>query len=91
MFLSVDRRAGSAGRGSREMVSRVKETRPARNPCLTGQWEGDGSGQIESGGFKMSRVGSGRVGSRQEIFISHGSGRVEPTVVKISRVGSGLV
>ena len=53
------------------------------------------------GGFKMSRVGSGRVkkfqnlagqvGSGQVFFKSHASGRVGSKGFEISRVGSGRV
>ena len=41
--------------------------------------------------FKISRVGSGRVGSYQEVFKSHGSGLVGSISFQISRGGSGRV
>ena len=45
-----------------------------------------GSGQR---GFKISRVGSGRVGSGQEVLKSRGSGWVGSRSLEISRAGLG--
>ena len=70
------------------MVSRVKVTRPVWNPWLTGQSEGGGSGRVGSGGFEISRVGSGRVRRFPNL-----TGRVESgqEAFKILRVGPGQV
>ena len=65
------------------MVSWVKVSDPYETR-LAGQSEGGGSGRVRSGGFSISRVGSG-----QNIFKSHGSGRVGSAVFKIWRVVSG--
>ena len=63
-------------------AGRVKEVSKSR-----------GSGRVGSLRFKISRVGSGRVGSRSFLNLAGrvGSGRVASRGFKISRVGSGRV